>query len=358
MSCYEGLLELYRITGKEEYKHTVELAWENIRDTEINIAGSGASAEMWFGGKGRQARPVYHYQETCVTVTWIKLSHQLLRLTGNPKYADAVEQTFYNALLGSLNPTNHKWSKYTPLVGQRLPGSGQCGMDLNCCEASGPRGLFNIPAHIVMTQLKGIAVNYYVPGQYQIRLNNQLVQLIQETQYPEIGSVRIQIGLQEAQTFTISVRIPEWSSRNTVKINGQQMPVQGVGYLALEREWKNGDTIELDLDMRGRVMHLDQHVAILRGPVLLARDSQWGGTNLTNTLQPIVDEEDFVELQPSPYKHHHTWMEFSAAFIPESYTEEGAQPIRISLCDYASAGYGTENSTFKVWIPELQDPRK
>ena len=51
MSCYEGLLKLYRITGKEEYKKAVEDTWESIRKNEINVAGSGASVEMWFGEK-------------------------------------------------------------------------------------------------------------------------------------------------------------------------------------------------------------------------------------------------------------------------------------------------------------------
>src|SRR5690606_33471588 len=88
MSCYEGLLELYRITGDTQYREAVENTWQNIRDTEINIAGSGASEEMWFGGRQLQTLPITHYQETCVTVTWIKLNQQLLRLTGNARYAD------------------------------------------------------------------------------------------------------------------------------------------------------------------------------------------------------------------------------------------------------------------------------
>ena len=82
MSCYEGLLELYRLTGKDEYKVAVEKTWENIRGTEINIAGSGSAMECWFGGAKLQTSPIVHYQETCVTATWIKLSQQLLRLTG------------------------------------------------------------------------------------------------------------------------------------------------------------------------------------------------------------------------------------------------------------------------------------
>ena len=82
MSCYEGLLELYRVTGNETYKTAVVKVWENIRHTEINIVGSGSSMECWFGGKKVQQLVSKHYQETCVTATWIKLSLQLLRLTG------------------------------------------------------------------------------------------------------------------------------------------------------------------------------------------------------------------------------------------------------------------------------------
>ncbi|MGV8095464.1 MAG: beta-L-arabinofuranosidase domain-containing protein [Mangrovibacterium sp.] len=122
MSCYEGLLELYRLTGKKQYREAVERTWTNILETEINVAGSGSAMEAWFGGYELQALPIAHYQETCVTATWIKLSQQLLRLTGEARYADVIEQSFYNALLGAMNPDGSDWAKYTPLSGQRLEG--------------------------------------------------------------------------------------------------------------------------------------------------------------------------------------------------------------------------------------------
>ncbi len=359
MSCYEGLLELHRITGKPEYRDAVERAWANIRDTEINLAGSGASAEMWFGGRERQARPVFHYQETCVTVTWIKLSHQLLRLTGEAKYADAAERAFYNALLGSLSPTDYRWAKYTPLMGQRLPGSGQCGMDLNCCEASGPRGLFNVPSHIVMRNDEGVSVNYYVPGEYGVELEESAkVKLVQETTYPEGSAVTVRVGVADSKSFTLSLRIPAWSVRTSVTVNGTAVPVDtAMGYLRLERVWKDGDRIELDLDMRGRVETLDQHFAIFRGPILLARDGQLGEPPLTNTIRPVLDDDGFIPLQPATHKPHHKWLVFTAQFTPESYTEYGAEPISVALCDYATAGYGDKGSAYRVWMPVLQDPR-
>src|SRR5690554_4253876 len=104
MSCYEGLLELYRLTGNESYREAAEQTWQSIQDTEINIAGSGSAMEAWFSGKELQTAPIAHYQETCVTVTWLKFNQQMLRLTGEAKYADEIERTFYNALLGSMRP--------------------------------------------------------------------------------------------------------------------------------------------------------------------------------------------------------------------------------------------------------------
>ena len=114
MSCYEGLTELHRLTGKPLYREAAEKTWQSILDTEINIAGSGAAMEAWFGGKALQAIPINHFQETCVTATWIKFSQQLLRLTGEAKYADAIEIAFYNALLGAMRPDGSDWAKYTP----------------------------------------------------------------------------------------------------------------------------------------------------------------------------------------------------------------------------------------------------
>jgi DUF1680 family protein len=117
--------------------------------------------ETWFEGKRRQTIPVTHFQETCVTATWIKLSQQLLRLTAEAGYADAIEQAFYNALLGAMKPDGSDWAKYAPLSGQRLEGTEQCSMGLNCCVASGPRGLFTFPITAVMGTKGGIQVNFF-----------------------------------------------------------------------------------------------------------------------------------------------------------------------------------------------------
>ncbi len=364
MSCYEGLLELFRLTGKSEYKLAVERTWQNILDNEINIAGSGASMECWFNGKNLQVFPIKHYQETCVTATWIKLSQQLLRLTGESKYADAVEQAFFNALLAAMHPDGSDWDKYTPLSGQRMPGTGQCNMGLNCCVASGPRGLFTLPATMVMSRKEGLQVNFFAEGSYLAETpGKQQVQIVQNTTYPADGKILLRMKLPEAEEMTLWIRIPAWSAQTLLRVNG--IPVEQVtpgGLTAIRRKWKTGDSIDLFLDMRGRVikMHrLPESFAILRGPIVLSRDARLPGLPVDANIIPVTDQQGFIELLPVDQMPAVTWLQFKAMFIPESYAEEGSQAVALYWCDYASAGKTYDGSSlFRTWFPLLLDPSK
>lgn len=105
MSCYEGLAELYRVTGDPRYLAAVKRVFADIDATEITVLGSGSSLERWCNGHTRQTETVPEWMETCVTVTWMKLTAQLLRLRGDSTYADRIEQSAYNSLLGTRRPT-------------------------------------------------------------------------------------------------------------------------------------------------------------------------------------------------------------------------------------------------------------
>src|SRR5690554_3173824 len=366
MSCYEGLLELYRITGKEEYKEAVEKTWQSIIDSEINIAGSGSAMEAWFSGKEKQTMPIAHYQETCVTVTWIKFNQQLLRLTGEAKYADAIERTFYNALLGAMRPDGSDWAKYTPLSGQRLEGSEQCGMGLNCCNASGPRGLFTIPQTAVMQSDKGAYINYYIDGTYHFKSpGNQTIVIEQKTDYPVSGKIDLNIKAGSNDNMEIAIRIPSWSSNYKVLVNdvleyetGDSSPGS---YLKLKREWKNNDKISIEFEMSGKLHRFGESpefIAVTRGPIVLSRDERIGNPSLEAILTPVINEKGYIDLTIEESTNPELHMIFSAHFIPESYTEQGSQPIKVNLCDYASAGNSTDSFPFfKVWLPQLYNPR-
>lgn len=362
MSCYEGLLELYRLTGKTEYRTAVTKVWENIRNTEINVAGSGASVECWYGGKNLQIYPAKHYQETCVTATWIKLSEQLLRLTGEAKYADAIEQTYYNALLGSMKPDGSSWAKYSPIAGVREEGEDQCKMGTNCCIASGPRGLFALPLTCVMQNTEGVSVNFFIDGKYTLKTpTGQTIDILQETDYPISGVVKIKLDISKAEKMTVQLRIPEWSNQNEVSINGQKMiDVKAEnGFIKINRLWQPNDEISLVFDMRGRVIKFGEkatHIAISRGPIVLAQDSRLGIVAMDEVLTPIIDKNGYIPLDLLGQNKNGIWLTFKL----NTYMDGDKQkPQAIQLCDYASAGNSWNIlNRFRVWFPQAIEPDK
>ena len=105
MSFFEGLLEYYLITGIEKYKVAVINFAKGIMESDVTVLGTcGVTHELLDHSATRQTSVFDGVsQETCVTVTWMKLCERLLRLTGESVYADYMEKAFYNAYLAAVN---------------------------------------------------------------------------------------------------------------------------------------------------------------------------------------------------------------------------------------------------------------
>ena len=277
MSCYEGLLELYRITGEPTYLKAVEMAVKNIIESEINIAGSGTAFECFYKGAKYQTEPTYHTMETCVTMTWMKLCFSLLKLTENPLYADQIEKSTYNALLASVKNDGSQIAKYSPLGGIRHAGEEQCGMHINCCNANGPRAFMMLPKFFVMGAENEIYINLYGQNKSVIPVNNEnSVSIEQISDYPVSERVDIIINTEKPESFTIAFRIPAWSSKTTITINGTEIEgIDAGSYKKITRVWNREDEVVLKLDLSGKVVVLNGQQAILRGPVVLARDNRF-----------------------------------------------------------------------------------
>ncbi|HEY3757131.1 MAG TPA: beta-L-arabinofuranosidase domain-containing protein [Opitutaceae bacterium] len=278
MSCFEGLLELYRMTGQPEYRDAVEAIYDNIRSGEITVIGSGSDWERWTNGANRQTEVWHEGMETCVTVTWIKLAAQLLRLTGNPRYADDIEFSSYNALLGAMAPDGSWWCHYVTLDGRKVRGEDQCGLKLNCCVANGPRALLLLPELAVMAGAEGPVINLY--GQMNAALplaTGGSVRLAMNSTYPADGTVRIRLTPDSAREFTLGLRIPAWSAQTTLTVNGARTVALAGTYARIHRVWQPGDTVDLSLDVRVRKVFPPRHADLYveeSGPIVLATDDR------------------------------------------------------------------------------------
>ena len=132
-------------------------------------------------------------------------------------------------------------------------------------------------------------------------------------------------------------------------------------YLEIARKWSSKDIVLVEMDMRGRAVisgDTRKFAAITRGPIVLARDSRLPGPPLVTVNRPVTDKDGYVELKSASTNNtDECWMQYSAMFVPESYAEYEAEPIAISFCDYASAGYGAGKPAFEVWLAQLYSRR-
>jgi hypothetical protein len=354
MSCYEGLLELYRITGEQTYLKAVELAVKNIIESEINIAGSGTAFECFYKGAKYQTEPTYHTMETCVTMTWMKLCFNLLRLTENPMYADQIEKSVYNALMASLKGDGSQIAKYSPLGGIRHAGEEQCGMHINCCNANGPRAFMMLPRYAMMGAQNEIFINLYGQNESVIPINERnKIAIDQVSDYPVSGKIQININPEKPESFTIAFRIPQWSENTVMTINGTAVSGINAGeYKKITRVWNKADRVILEMDLTGKLMTLNGYQAILRGPVVLARDTRFGdGFIYESAIVQGINGK--VNLVPSLKKPVNVWISFTAPLVLGTDLEgDFRNPVQVNFCDFASAGntWG-EDSRYRVWIP-------
>jgi DUF1680 family protein len=361
MSCYEGLLELYRITGEASYLKAVEEAVHNIIESEINIAGSGTAFECFYNGAKYQTEPTYHTMETCVTMTWMKLCFNLLRLTENSLYADQIEKSTFNALLASVKDDGSQIAKYSPLGGIRHAGEQQCGMNINCCNANGPRAFMMLPRFALIGTRGEICINMYGKSESVVPVNmKNKVTINQLSDYPVSGSIEINVTPEKSESFIIAFRIPEWSRNTTMTINGNIITDLLPGtYKKINRTWNKSDKIMLNLDMTGRLITMNGYQAILRGPVVLARDNRFGDGFIYESAE-IKEKNGIVELSPSAKKAENVWMSFTASLILGTDLEgDFRNPMQVNFCDFASAGntWG-EDSRYRVWIPKTLNVMK
>lgn len=364
MSCYEGLLELYRVTGNKTYLAAVTAAADNIRETEIMITGSGASMECWFGGAATQSIPVKHTMEACVTVTWLKLCLQLLRLTGDVKWANEIEKSYYNALLGAMKPDGSTWSKYIGMKGRRYLGEDQCGMTTNCCIANGPRGIMLATGEAVMAGRDGIAINFYAPLKAVFPLhsaNDKQLTLEMATGYPVSNEATLRVEPQQAAEFTIQLRIPEWSTVTTITVNGAPAgAVQAGTYAAIKRKWKKGDVIRIRFDMQVRSFSPEKdpyHYALLYGPLVLAADLRFQQAPFSDFYTPVLKDKK-IPVAISAGSRDHLLLE---ARIPMNRETDGLvmQTDELVLTDFASAGNTWDDrSAYTVWLQKIRDVSK
>ena len=207
MSDLVGLLELYRLTGEERYLKAARAAQSDIVLHRLYLTGTTSAHEHFLDDFDLPGEQKDNVGEGCATVTWLQLNWQLLRLTGEAKYAQELERTVFNQLLAAQDPATGNICYFTPLNGKKEPRT-----DINCCRSSEPRGISMIPA-LVWGSLRttgapdSIAIEILTTGEAMI----DDVLIVSRTGYPFYGKVGLTLTPDKPHVFTLAVRVPEWA---------------------------------------------------------------------------------------------------------------------------------------------------
>lgn len=226
--------------------------------------GTGEYGEYWnFQQKGEK------YSETCATCYLIRFMHLMMQYKGDSLYGDVMERAVYNGLFAAQDPNGRKLCYHTPFTGPREYFS----MDTYCCPGNFRRVIGELPELIYYRSNDGVTVNLYESSQAHFQYQKIDVHLIQTTDYPSDGKVKIELKSAQPIEFSLSLRIPRWCQKAVIAINDEKaQEVSGGKFHTIKRTWKTGDTVELQMPMpwrwvKGRMLQAGR-VALMRGPVV------------------------------------------------------------------------------------------
>jgi uncharacterized protein len=360
-SLFEGLAEYYRATGDEIWKRAAIQYFHKVIEQEITIIGNGGGdepyhpnvrGEAWDNTAYEQTNPdIQRMMETCTGVTWIKYCSQILRLTADPVAVDYIELYAYNGLIGAMKPEGDGFSYVNLLNGVKTNkvgwGTDIEGVYVTCCNLNGPEGLAYLPLIAVMSDRDGVVVNLYNAGTATVPLaNGHHTRLKISTSYPRESEIRVEVTPDAAHRFTIKLRIPSWSRETRLAVNGESIDVRPETYAHIERKWLPGDVISLNLDLACRVLKAkhglhegsDQFRALMRGPIVLARDENID-SHFSEPVD-IIETSGVVSVKAVTPTQPQTKMQFE---VP---TKTGSIP----MIDYASVN-SWQGKRAQTWLP-------
>ncbi|MGZ4987409.1 MAG: glycoside hydrolase family 127 protein [Limisphaerales bacterium] len=291
MYLYSAVADIAAITHDPKYIATLDAIWNDVTQRKMYLTGGiGPSAKNEGFTVAYDLPNESAYCETCASIGMAFWNQRMALLHADAKYADIVERVLYNGALSGVSLDGDKFFYVNPLESlgkhHRQPWFG-CA----CCPVNVVRFLPTIGGYLYAHDDKRILVNQYAASRAHMNVGSSEISLKQETKYPWDGAVKFTIEPQRKSKFTLALRIPNWcgnSSTNdlyqfedkaqpiTILVNGKSTKANiESGYATIDRKWKSGDVVQLNLPMPVRhVKAIDKvaadrgRVAIQRGPVV------------------------------------------------------------------------------------------
>ncbi len=321
-----GLARLYELTGERDYRRTARFFWDRVVNHHSYATGGHCDKEHFGPPDELRDRLSENTTETCNVYNMLKLSRHLFQWSADPEVADFIERAVYNHILAGQHPQSGR-----VIYNLSLKMGGykhyQNPFGFTCCVGTGMENHQKYGRFIYFHDEEGLYVNLFAASTLDWSARGIKVQ--QETRFPEEQGTKLKFSCRKPTKFKLRIRAPYWMVEDmTVSINGEALPVGGQpsGYVVIDRTWKNGDVVEVEMPfaLRAAPMPDDKNrVAIMYGPLVLAGD-----------LGPVKDERaeksDYVPVLVAEGRDPSDWLS-PVEGEPNTFRTTSARPRNVTL---------------------------
>ncbi|MGN6181627.1 MAG: glycoside hydrolase family 127 protein [Mucilaginibacter sp.] len=318
MYLYSGIADVAALTGDKEYIATIDRIWNNMVSKKIYVQGSiGAVPDGERFGGDYELPNTTAYNETCAAIGDVFWNERMFLLHGDSKYIDLLEKILYNGLISGvgLDGKSFFYTNAMQVTDGVTPPSLEAARSgwfvCSCCPTNMVRFLPSLPGYVYAQKANNVYVNLFIAGTASLKYDNTAINITQSNNYPWNGLLSIKVEPQTPKQFNMLVRIPGWSRAQAIpsnlysfrskqvqpvviKVNGVAVKYQlKNGYAELNRVWKQGDEIQVNLPMpvkeviaNAKLKVDSNHVALERGPIMYCGEWKDNDGKVSNIVVP------------------------------------------------------------------------
>ena len=319
---YTAMADVAALLGDPSYRVASERLWKDVVDTKLHLNGGiGAHRHAvvpGFGSVGEAFGAPYDlpnesaYLETCAAIANALWNESLFLFSGDGKYMDVIERIIYNGFLSGISMSGDEFFYPNPLAS--VGGYARSKwFGCSCCPVNVVRFIPQIAQYAYATSGNAAYLNLFVASDAKLPLESGMVTLSQNTDYPWKGTSTVTVTpASDGQAFALKVRIPGWATGRpvpstlyvqtvpadasgiSVKVNGSPVPLAlDKGYCTIDRTWRLGDTVSVDIPMPVKRIKADDRVeadrgrlAVERGPIVWCAEGIDNGGRALDVVIP------------------------------------------------------------------------
>ena len=344
---YASMADIVAATGDKTLLPVLDAIWHDLVDKKMQIIGGLGTVPAIEGFGPAYSLPNRDtYNETCAAVGNLFFNYRMFLMSAEAKYVDVAEVSLYNNILAGVNLKGDRFFYVNPLQNNKYKAFNQGNSGRSpwfstaCCPSNLARLMPQLSGMVYSTIGNNIYCSFYAGTTTEVALKGGVVKLSQTTDYPFDGKISITVEPKaKSEKFTLWMRIPSWVNDKFVPgelysyadgkqmqyslvVNGEKVTAQAVnGFVPIERKWRKGDKVELNLPMEVRYskaidkVEADRNrICVTRGPIVFCAeevdnthdvatyfisDSNMGATSMASFSSGIMSGIPYIKQECS-----------------------------------------------------------